>query len=305
MRRWIGRSCLLLAFFSIGSCGEKEREEAPDNFYKGTIHISCDESFKPVMDAQVDVYQNSFPDAKIIVHYKPEADCLRDMAVDSIRMIIATRGFSEMERAFMLDSLKVQPTSSIIAKDAIAVIVNPNNPDSFFTMNRIRDLVSGKLKENLIPVFDGTRATSTVRFMLDSVLRVSTLGQNVVAAQSSQGVVDYVANTPNAVGFLGVSWVGNQEDTLQKSFLKKVRIARLESTDSVGGFVQPVQYLIYTRTYPMIRDLVYVLKEKHIGLGTAFANFLKSSRGQLVFRRAYLQPVIYRFYIREAELREE
>jgi phosphate transport system substrate-binding protein len=305
MRRWIGRSCLLLAFFSIGSCGEKEKEEAPDNFYKGTIHISCDESFKPVMDAQVDVYQNSFPDAKIIVHYKPEADCLRDMAVDSIRMIIATRGFSEMERAFMLDSLKVQPTSSIIAKDAIAVIVNPNNPDSFFTMNRIRDLVSGKLKENLIPVFDGTRATSTVRFMLDSVLRVSTLGQNVVAAQSSQGVVDYVANTPNAVGFLGVSWVGNQEDTLQKSFLKKVRIARLESTDSVGGFVQPVQYLIYTRTYPMIRDLVYVLKEKHIGLGTAFANFLKSSRGQLVFRRAYLQPVIYRFYIREAELREE
>lgn len=305
MRYWFGKSYLLLAFFALGGCGEKTEAEAPDNYHKGTVHISCDESFRPVIDAQVEVYQNSFPDTKIIVHYKPEADCLRDMAVDSIRMIIATRGFSEAERAFMLDSLKVQPTSSAIAKDAIAVIVHPSNADSFFTMNRIRDLVSGKLKEKLIPVFDGTRATSTVRFMLDSVLRGASLGPNVVAAQSSQGVVDYVASTPNAVGFLGVSWVGNREDTLQRSFLRKVRIARIESTDSVGGFVQPVQYLIYTKTYPMVRDLVYVLKEKHLGLGTAFANFLKSSRGQLVFRRAYLQPVIYGFYIRDAELREE
>lgn len=294
-----------LCAFILAGCGEEKVEEERDNYYKGTVHISCDESFKPVIDAQIEVYQNSFPDTRIIVHYKPEADCLRDMAVDSIRMIIATRSFSEIERRFMLDSLKVQPTSAVVAKDAIAVVVHPSNPDSFFTMNRIKDLVSGRLKENLIPVFDGVKATSTVRFMLDSVLRAEKLGPNVVAANSSEGVINYVSKTPNAIGFLGVSWVGNKYDTLQQSFLKKVRIARVESTDSVGGFVQPVQYLIYTRTYPMVRDLFYVLKEKHLGLGTAFANFLKSSRGQLIFRRAYLQPVIYGFYIRDAELKEE
>jgi phosphate transport system substrate-binding protein len=141
--------------------------------------------------------------------------------------------------------------------------------------------------------------------MLDSVLGNEQLGTNVVAAQSSQGVIDYVSKTPNAIGFIGVSWVGNKGDTMQQSFLRKVRIARLESTDSAGAYVLPVQYLIYTRTYPMVRDLVYVLKEKHIGLGTAFANFLRSQRGQLIFRRAYLQPAIYGFYIRDAELRDE
>jgi phosphate transport system substrate-binding protein len=192
-----------------------------------------------------------------------------------------------------------------VAYDAIAVVVNPSGMDSFFTMNDIKSLVSGKLNKDLIPVFDGIKATSTVRFMIDSVLKGGTLGKNVVAAQSSEAVIDYVSKTRNAVGFIGVSWVGNKEDTTQQSFLKKVRLARVESTDSANAFVQPVQYLIYTKSYPMIRDLVYVLREPYYGLGHGFADFLKSNRGQLVFRRAYLQPAVKPFYVRRAELREK
>jgi phosphate transport system substrate-binding protein len=279
-------------------------EKKVDKFDNGTIYISCDESFKPVIDAEIDVYQASYPNAHILVQYKPEADCLRDFGVDSIRMIIATRGFSEKERQFMIDSLKVGPVQATVAHDAIAVIIHPEAKDSFFTMNRIRDLVSGNLKENLIPVFDGLKATSTVRFMIDSVLKGKSLGKNVVAAQSSEGVIDYVSKTPNAVGFIGVSWVGNKEDSSQQSFLKKIKLARLESTDSANAYVLPVQYLIYTKSYPMVRDLVYVLREQQYGLGGAFANFLKSDRGQLIFRRAYLQPAKKPFYVRRAELKD-
>jgi phosphate transport system substrate-binding protein len=292
----------LVIFFQ--ACSSKSKEKKIDRFDNGTIYISCDESFKPVIDAEVEVYQASYPDAHINVQYKPEADCLRDFGVDSIRMIIATRGFSERERQFMIDSLKVGPVQATVAHDAIAVIIHPEAKDSFFTMDRIRDLVSGNLKENLIPVFDGLKATSTVRFMIDSVLKGKNLGKNVVGAQSSEGVIDYVSKTPNAVGFIGVSWVGNKEDTSQQSFLKKIRLARLESTDSANAYVLPVQYLIYTKSYPMVRDLVYVLREQQYGLGGAFANFLKSDRGQLIFRRAYLQPAKKPFYVRRAELKD-
>jgi phosphate transport system substrate-binding protein len=305
MRGW--NSWLTSLFFILGfagfGCGEAEGP--PDTFKKGTIHISCDESFKPVIDALVQVYMYDYPDANIIVHYKPEAECLRDFFNDTIRMVIATRGFTPPERAKILDSIQIGAEKQTVARDAIAVIVHPSSPDSFFTVQQIRDLVTGKHKKNLIPVFDGLSATSTVRFMLDSVLQGQDLGSNVVAAQSSEGVIDYVARTPNAVGFLGVSWVGNKEDTAQRSFLRRVRIARLESTDSANAYVQPVQYLIYTNSYPLIRDLVYVLKEHHQGLGKGFASFLRSERGQLIFRRAYLHPAIRPFYVRKAELEEE
>src|SRR5579863_9487553 len=61
----------------------------------GTINISVDESFKPVIDSQIKVFESSFPNAKIIVHYKSEADCFRDLAKDSTRMIIVTRGLNK------------------------------------------------------------------------------------------------------------------------------------------------------------------------------------------------------------------
>lgn len=293
---------VLILFLAGCKSDEQKRAELPDMYNRGIINISCDESFKPVIDEEVKVYEALYPNTKIIVQYKPEAECLKDFAVDSIRMVIATRGFSEGEKNFMVDSMHVEPDQLVVARDLIAVIVNPAAKDSFFTMEELRDLLTGKSKENLIPIFDGTRATSTVRFMLDSVLQGQSLGKNVQAANSSVDVVDYVSKTPNAIGFVGYSWVGNEEDTAQLSYLKKVKTAYVESTDSAGFYVKPSQYFIYTKSYPMVRDLVYNLKEKHMGLGHGFAHFLYTMQGQLIFRRAYLMPVILPNYVRDAEV---
>lgn len=296
---WLG---FLVVLYILAGCNNGAAPAEDDRFDSGTLYISCDESFKPVMDAEVQVYHNGYPKANILVTYKPEADCLRDFLVDSVRMIIATRGPSAREKILIGDSLKLRVQSQTIAYDAIAVIVNPAAPDSMFTMEEIKQLVSGKVTKNLIPVLDGIKATSTVRFMLDSVLRGQPLGANVTAAQSSVEVINYVARTKNAVGFIGAGWIGNADDTTQLSYLKKVKLARLESTDSVGGFVLPVQYLIYTRTYPLIRDLVYVLKERDSKLARNFSSFMMAQRGQLIFRRSYLFPAIIPAYIRDAKL---
>ncbi len=294
----------IIVFLNISCGGSDTSIEPPDTREEGTIHISADESFQPVIDSQIGVFESSYPKAKIIVHYKPEAECLKDFAVDSIRMIIATRGFTEAEENFISDSLKVYPRKMTVAYDAIAVIVNPASPDSMFTMTEIKELLKGSLNKSLVPVFDGVKATSTVRFMIDSVLRGGQLGRNVIAAQSSEGVIDYVSKNQDAVGFIGVSWIGNSQDSLQRSFLEKVKVAHIESTDNPGGYVQPFQANIYARRYPMVRDLVYTLKEKHVGLGRGFANFLSGQRGQLVFRRAFLVPAKLSFNIRPATLRE-
>lgn len=294
----------ILVFFLVAcKSDEQKKAEMPDRFDRGTIHISCDESFKPVIDEEVNVYEALHPGTRIVVHYKPEAECLRDFLTDSIKMVIATRGYSDAERELIVDSLEVTPDKLVIARDLIAVIVHPSAKDSFFSMEEIKDLLSGNSKKNLIPVFDGKTATSTVRFMLDSVLTGKSLGKNVVAAQSSVDVVDYVSKTPNAVGFVGYSWVGNQDDTSQLSYMKKVKTAYVESTDSLGAYVKPSQFLIYTRSYPLVREVIYTLKEKHMGLAHGFAHFMSTMQGQLIFRRAYLMPAIFPNYVRDVELK--
>lgn len=287
------------------SCKSGETVKPKDSFSFGTIHISADESFKPVVDAQVQVYESSNPETNLIVHYKPEADCIRDLLVDSIRMVIITREYTTEERAFIVDSMKISPSQMVIAYDAVAVIVNPQSPDSLFTMGELRDILKGNFSKNLIPVFDGLNATSTVRFIIDSVLRGDSLTDAAVAARSSEEVIDYVSRTPNSIGFIGVSWVGNSDDEQQRSFLTKVKLARLESLDSSGKFVWPLQANIYGGRYPLIRELVYILKENNrLGLGHGFANFMSGERGQLIFKRAYLVPAQMKFNIRTANVKE-
>lgn len=295
--------CILLGLSSCQSFKEKEKKlrDTPD---RGRINVSADETFKPIVDELVQVYEANHPGTEIIVRYKPEAECLKDMVVDSIRLIIATRGFSENEKKFIVDSFRISPKKMVIARDAVAVIVSPQAEDSLFTMNELKEILTGKFKKDLIPVFDGVQATSTVRYIVDSVLENESLTPKAVAARTSQGVIDFVAKNPKAVGFIGVSWIGNPEDEQQISFLEKVKMAQLESTDLKGKYILPVQANIYLRRYPMVRDLVYILKENYRGLGKGFADFMSGEIGQLIFKRAYLMPAQKDFIVRPIRVSE-
>ena len=299
-------SILICSVVFLAGCKSfrEQENELPDTRYKGSINISVDESFKPVMDELVQVYESNYPGTQILVQYKPEAECLNDMLTDSIRMIISTRTYNLDERSLLIDSMKVSPKSMTIARDGIAVIVHPSSPDSLFNMKEIREILTGRFKKNLIPVFDGLKATSTVRFIIDSVLRGDTLTSRAMAARSSEGVIEYVAKNPGVIGFIGVSWIGNPEDETQLSFLKKVKVANIESTDMPGSYVKAYQANIYLKRYPMVRDLIYILKENHRGLGTGFANFMSGEIGQLIFKRAYLAPAQKNFGIRPVKLNE-
>ncbi len=292
-------------FFILSACSSAKTNPNLDTRDKGSINISADESFKPVIEAQVQVYEADYPDVKLNVHYKPEADCLNDLTVDSVRMIIVTRYISDDEKSFLVDSLKISPDQMMMAYDAIAVIVHPDEEIHRFTMKDIREILQGKFRENLIPVFDGLKATSTVRFIVDSVLRGDSLTSKALAARSSEEVVDYVSRNPAAIGFIGVSWIANKDDAQQQSFLTKVRLAELECKGLTGQYVQPIQVNIYNGLYPLKRELVFILKENYKGLGHGFSNFMISERGQLIFRRAYLVPGYLPFIVRPTRLRDK
>lgn len=289
----------------LAACGapQKKADFTGDDPQNGTIHISVDESFKPIIDSQIRVYESSNPNAKIIAHYKSEADCMKDMLVDSIRMVIVTRGLSPKEEAYYQDTLKIKPVWDRVAFDALAVILNNAAKDSVFTMEEIRDMLKGTSPLPYQMVFDGLSATSNVRYAMDSILKGEKLTDKVMAAKTSEEVIDYVSKTPNAMGFIGVSWIGNKEDAQQVSFLEKVKVASIQSKLD-GGYVKPYQANIATRRYPMVRGLYYIVKENYVGLGRGFANFLAYERGQLVFRRAYLWPGKMNFTIRKANVSE-
>jgi phosphate transport system substrate-binding protein len=128
-----------------------------------------------------------------------------------------------------------------------------------------------------------------------------------MAASGSRAVVDYISGNENAIGFVGSSWVTNDQDPEQQAYTQKIRFALIEckyNCDS-GEFAKPSQATITYAQYPLVRPLYYVLKENWNGLGTGFSNFLNLERGQLVFRRSYLVPAKMYFGVRRGNIQSE
>ncbi len=295
---------LFVLVIFLQGCQNDAQPDNRDTTTSGTIHISVDETFKPVIDSQIKVFESQFPKAKIIVHYKPEADCLRDLNQDSIRMVIVTRGLTDKEAKILSDTLSFRPLYGPMAFDAIAVITNNQSNDTAFTMAEIRSMVKGTSGYKYKVLMDGVSATSTVRYVVDSLLRGAPLSSNIVAARNSEAVIDHVSNNNDVIGLIGVSWIGNKDDPEQSSFLEKVKIAAIECNGCEGTYVKPYQANIALARYPMIRPLYYILKENYEGLGSGFKNFLIYEKGQLIFKRAYLLPSRMRFEVRDMQISE-
>jgi phosphate transport system substrate-binding protein len=220
-------------------------------------------------------------------------------------MVIITRGLTEDEAPFYKDTIGFVPSWGKIATDAIAVVMHPKAKDSLFSVAEIRSMLNGSSGYKYQLVMDGLKATSTVRFLMDSVLRGQPLSGNVMAARSSEAVIEYVASHPQAIGFIGVSWIGNREDPAQLSFQKRVKLAALQCANCEEEvYVRPYQANIAMKRYPLNRGLYYILKENFAGLGKGFVNFLTHEKGQLIFRRGYLVPDRMALQIRKANVSE-
>ena len=304
----IAVTCFAAALFAY-SCNRKNKNAdfVYDTPNSGTINISVDESFEPVIEAAIKVYEGTHPGTKIIAHYKPEAECFKDFFKDtSNRMIIVTRGLTLKESRYYSDSLNYSPFSDRVAWDAITIVTNQKNTDTLYTLDDLQQLLQGKKGNAKKVVFDGLNATSTVRFAIHSILHGGSFDTSVVkAVRSSKEVLNYIADNTDAIGLVGISWIGNPEDTAQVNLLKKMKIAYVECKlcDSTP-YVKPTQQSINTKRYPLVRGLYYIVKENYSGLGSGFAAFLKYERGQLIFRRAYLGPVMD-FDVRKVEINEK
>ncbi|MFY8005249.1 MAG: PstS family phosphate ABC transporter substrate-binding protein [Chitinophagaceae bacterium] len=282
-----------LAIFVISlaiACNSNPVAEAQkDKPYEGAIHISVDETFKPVIEEQLKMYKSTFPNATINVSYKPEVACFKDLQSDSTRMIITARKLDTTERKFFESNLRFKPTQDVVAYDAVTVLLNKNNKDSIYTIEKLRNILSGK--NPVMVVMDGNNATSTVRYIKDSVLRGLPFGSNVVAAKNSKNVIEIISENESAIGFVGLSWVGDKYDKEQQKTLVNTKFALVECTKcNDGTFAKPSQYTITFSQYPLARPLYCIVKENYPGLGTGFYNFLSLERGQLIFRRAFLAP---------------
>ncbi len=283
------------------SCQKPVKDKFSDTYTTGQIPIAVDENFQPIIQEEIDVFEALSPNAKIKPNYTNEVNALNLLLKDSVRLAIATRPLSEKEIKY-LNSKSFFPHSYKLANDGLALIVNNHNTDTLITVNDLRKILIGQITKwnEVYPksklgkfqiVFDNQNS-STVRFAIDSICGGKPLSKNIFAQNNNLEVIDFVSKTPNAIGVIGVNWLGNRKDTSNLSFRNEVRVMSVSqaSVATADDSYKPFQAYLFYGYYPLTRYVYIILNDPRGSLPSGFTNFLTSDRGQRIILKSGLVP---------------
>ncbi|MDD3107697.1 MAG: substrate-binding domain-containing protein [Alistipes sp.] len=292
----------ILLLWGLSSCGgNTSKDRHADTATSGVIQLTADESFRDIIQQEIDVFESIYTMAGIVPIYTNEVEAINLLLKDSVRLALSSRRLSEAEKK-SLEQMKLFPKEIKIATDAIALIVNKQNPDTLITVNQLRGILTGKTTQwsqmnpqtrlgEIQLVFDNENS-STVRFAMDSICRGDTLQGNLYAQQTNQAVIDYVASAPNAIGVIGATWIGDKSDSTRLSFMDRVTVMGVTHAAKAtrANSYQPYQAYIALGDYPLVRNIYALVTDPRSGLASGFVSFLASDRGQRIILRSGIVP---------------
>lgn len=300
MQWWKNISALILGSVLFAACGEDPSvPKITDSLTSGTLNVSVDETYKPIMDEEIKVFVNTYPGAKVNVTYKPQAEAIKDYLEGKVKLAIVSRALTTEENDYCLKNKNV-PSSLALARDGIAIVLNKNAKDTQFSTLQLKGIIGGQFAQKYTVVFDN-QGSSTLSFIKDSLMRNEALGKNLYAAKGNPEVIEYVMKNAEAMGFVGMSYISDTMDSTAERFSTKIKIAAILN-DSTQEYYQPYQLYVAQKLYPLIRKMTYIKNETYPGLATGFSNFLASDVGQLIMGKARLVPLRMSLVVREAAI---
>ena len=285
------------------SCKDKPKNGRTDTYSSGTIRFVADESFSPIIDEEVEVFESIYRNAKVIPHYTNELDAVNMLMKGETLLAVTSRNFTKKE----VDNLKARkflPVATPLAYDGLTLIVNNSNPDSIISVQDFKKILLGKLnkwsalnpqsKLGDIEVAFDNKQSSTVHYCVDSLLDGTPINSpNIYAVKKSAEVIDFVEKHPNAIGIIGSNWLNDKRDTTNVTFKRNIRVMGVSKIHpaTLESSWKPYQFYLYNGNYPFIRTIWLLLNDPLHGLPWGFHNFMSADyKGQLIIHRGGLLP---------------
>jgi len=288
-------SCTLLS--SCINSGTRVLDEAPT---RGTIAITVDESFQPLLDSEVFTFTHLYTNAYVTPQYKPEYDVINDYMNDSVKVIVTSKKLTDNQIQYLRESQIVARTTTF-AYDALALVINKSNPDTLINYNTIKDIFTGKITRwnevnpksklgDIQVIFDNTKS-GNIRYFKELFEIQDNLKDNFFAVNTNPEVIDFVSRNPNSIGIVSVNWISDKDDPLSMSFVKKIKVLAISQPYfNNGTYYRPYQGSIYDKSYPFVREIYLISRETFAGLGSGFINWACAEQGQRIVLKSGLVP---------------
>ena len=243
--------------------------------------------------AWAEEYQVINPSVQLSVTGGGSGTGIAAMINGTVDIANASRRMKEEERETAISNGS-DPVEFIIARDAIAIIVNPENPVENLTLQQISDIYSGVINNwqevggEDRPIVRLSRETNsgTHVYFLEEVVRLgekdnkTLFAQNTLLMPSSEGIGAEIKQNPNAIGYDGLGYVTEE--------MKVIGVSR----EDEGEFIFPSAESVNNGLYPIARDLYMYTNGEPQGSIKEYMDWILSPAAQVIVSELGFVPIL-------------
>jgi len=284
----------LLSFFLI-SCGFSAKPDQDTGSGHGAqtyIENKGSDTLVNLAMAWAEDYQHAHPEIQISVTGGGSGTGFAALLNGTVDIANASREIKD-EEISAARKTGIEPVEFIVANDAIAVIVHPDNPVAQLTLEQVASIYKGELtnwqqlggEDRPIVCLSRETNSGTHVYFLETVIRMgssedkSIFSANTLLLPSSEGIIAEVSDNPNAIGYDGLGYITPE--------VKTIALARTAG----GPYIMPSAETVLTEEYPISRHLFMYTSGQPQGVVKDFIDWILSPEAQVIVKDLGFVPV--------------
>ncbi len=282
---------LLICLSLLVGCGGRANAQAATTSVKTIENIGSDTIVNLAL-AWAEAYQKVKPDIRISVTGGGSGTGIAALINGTADITNASRKIKDEEKQ-AAEKNGIEPHEIEIARDAIAVIVNPGNPVDRLTLQQISDIYSGKTsswkevggEDRPIVLLSRETNSGTHVYFLEQVVRLgdskskTLFSPDTLLLPSSEGITAEVRQNPNAIGYDGLGYITADVKTLAVA------------AKPGGEFVKPSAGSVNNGKYPIARPLFMYTNGEPTGDVKTYIAWILSPDGQKIVGQLGFVPL--------------
>jgi phosphate transport system substrate-binding protein len=283
---------VLCSAIALSACGQRPQGNSSSPYQSQGVENKGSDTMVNLALAWAEEYQDLNAEVRISVTGGGSGTGIASLINGTVDVANASRRIKpeEIDEA---EANGIFPVEFVVARDAIAIVVNPNNPVDQLTIEQISAIYSGEINNwsevggEDRPIVRLSRETNsgTHVYFLEQVLRQGNredrtlFSTNTLLLPSSEGISAEIRQNPNAIGYDGLGYV--TED------MKVVAVA----VNAQSPYVYPSPETVNDGSYPIARDLYMYTAVEPSGLLAEYMTWIFSEEAQAIVTELGFVPI--------------
>ncbi|MFT6815146.1 MAG: phosphate transport system substrate-binding protein [Sphingobacteriales bacterium] len=275
---------LVAATFIVQACGgtAEEKKEAASK----SITIKGSDTVLPLAQKTAEEFMKAYPEFSITVVGGGSGVGISAFKQGNTDIAMASRAIKLGEKVDLEESGKLF-TEKIIAYDALAIVVHPENKIDNLTREQLEGIFTGKTKnwkevggdDMEILCYSRESSSGTHDFFKKAVNDKKEFGPEILLMPATGAIVQSVSQTKGAIGYIGFAYMNKNVKAIGVSY------------DQGVTFIEPSLENASTGLYPITRPLFYYFLNDSEEKVKPFIDFSLSEAGNTVVKEIGYLPV--------------